>query len=119
MDTDISRFGPGLRYRNRLVYICVESPEQSIQRVRERVAQGGHDVPDDDVRRRYARSISNLRRVVDLADESILYDNSGPEPRLIAEIRAGKVVSISGELPDWAQRFLRDWVPSSFPDSVS
>lgn len=43
----------------RLFYICLDNPERSIQRVRERVAQGGHDVPDADVRRRYARSLAN------------------------------------------------------------
>lgn len=45
----------------RLVYICLDSPEKSIQRVHERVAQGGHDVPDHDIRRRYARSLSNAK----------------------------------------------------------
>jgi hypothetical protein len=52
------------RFFVRLVYICLDNPEQSIQRVHERVAQGGHNVPDDDVRRRYTRSLSNLRQVV-------------------------------------------------------
>lgn len=45
----------------RLVYICVDNPERSIQRVHERVAQGGHDFPDEDARRRYTRSLLNLR----------------------------------------------------------
>lgn len=40
----------------RLVYVCLESPERCIWRVRERVAEGGHDVPDEDVRRRYSRA---------------------------------------------------------------
>ena len=46
----------------RLVYVCLDNPERSIQRVRERVAQGGNDVPDADIRRRYNRSLLNLPR---------------------------------------------------------
>src|ERR1017187_3942550 len=42
------------------------TPNGSIQRVRERVAQGGHDVPDADVRRRYTRSLTNAGYVLQL-----------------------------------------------------
>lgn len=64
----------------RLVYIFVDDPELSIQRVRERVAQGGHDVSDEDVRRRYSRSLANPRPTIRLVHEAVVYDNSGPEP---------------------------------------
>jgi predicted ABC-type ATPase len=93
------------RFFVRLVYICVDNPEQSIQRVHERVAQGGHDVPDGDVRRRYARSLSNLKQVVNIVNETIIYDNSGPEPKLILEIRIGCIVWSAAELPSWARHF--------------
>jgi predicted ABC-type ATPase len=38
--------------------ICLDTPERSILRVNERVLQGGHDVSDQDVRRRYLRSLA-------------------------------------------------------------
>jgi len=88
-------------YFVRLVYICLDSSERCIQRVRERVAQGGHSVPGNDVRRRYARSLSNVEYVLKSVDEAILYDNSGPEPRLILEMRSGTVVSRTSEMPTW------------------
>jgi predicted ABC-type ATPase len=94
------------RFFVRLVYICLDNPEQNIQRVHERVAQGGHNVPDDDVRRRYTRSLSNLRQVVKIVNETIIYDNSGPEPRLILEIRSGNVGCTASELPTWARNLL-------------
>jgi predicted ABC-type ATPase len=50
----------------RVFYICLDNPERSIQRVRERVAQDGHDVPDVDVRRRYARSLSDAHHVLQI-----------------------------------------------------
>ncbi len=77
----------------RLVYICLDSPEQSIQRIHERVAQGGHNVPEEDVRRRYARSLSNLKQIVKITNETLVYDNSGVEPTLIIEVRTGTVMA--------------------------
>ena len=90
------------RFFVRLVYICVDNPERSIQRVHERVAEGGHDVPDEDVRRRYARSLSNLRQVLALVDQAIVYDNSGAEPRFLLEFRSGVIARKADELPSWA-----------------
>jgi predicted ABC-type ATPase len=94
------------RFFVRLVYIGVDNPEQSIQRIGERVAQGGHDVPDDDVRRRYVRSLSNLKQVVNIVNEALIYDNSGPEPKLLFEVRSGSVFSKAAEQPPWARDLL-------------
>ncbi len=84
-----------------------DNPERSIQRVHERVAQGGHDVPDEDVRRRYARRLLNLRQVVNMVNQAIVYDNSGVEPRLVLEIRSGVVVTRTTELSSWASTLLQ------------
>jgi len=95
----------------RLFYICLDNPERSIQRVRERVAQGGHDVPDADIRRRYTRSLSNAARVLQLVHLGLVFDNSGGEARPIFEVRDGQVVSLSDEIPEWAaglQKRLRE-----------
>ncbi|MBE9020005.1 zeta toxin family protein, partial [Chroococcidiopsidales cyanobacterium LEGE 13417] len=43
-----------------LIYVGVASVETSIDRVAQRVAQGGHNVPEEDIRRRYTRSLANL-----------------------------------------------------------
>lgn len=72
------------------------------------MALGGHSVPEIDVRRRYTRSLSHLREVMSIADETIVYDNSGPEPRLILEIRSGSIVCNAGEPPPWARNLLED-----------
>jgi predicted ABC-type ATPase len=90
----------------RLFYICLENPERSIQRVRERVAQGGHDVPDSDIRRRYARSLSNAGLVLRMVQQGLVFDNSGPEPRPVFEMRAGRLLNLSGEVPVWAAALL-------------
>lgn len=89
-----------------LVYICVGNPEKNIQRVRQRFAQGGHDVPDEDIRRRYERSLENLPAALRLANDAWLYDNSGDEPRLVLETREGIVVWRAEDEPAWVARAL-------------
>ncbi len=58
----------------------------AIARVRHRVSEGGHDVPDAVVRRRFHAGWRNFERIYrDLVDEWALYDNSGAAPVLLAE----------------------------------
>jgi len=65
-----------------------ESPPQieiNLARIRDRVLAGGHNVPEADVQRRYARSFRNLPIVTERADHTILFDNSNEEGyRLVA-----------------------------------
>lgn len=86
-----------------LVYVAIRSVEDSIARVRLRVAMGGHDVPEKDIRRRWDLSHANLTWFARHADEVRVYDNSRPQaaPRRIAHAVGGTLVShISGALPD-------------------
>jgi len=73
-------------YRFHLFFVWVPSAEVSIQRVRERVFQGGHGVPEDTIRRRYQRGLTSFFTLYQrLADGWEFYDNDNPEePRLIA-----------------------------------
>jgi predicted ABC-type ATPase len=95
-------------FLTRLFYICLNNPEWNIHRVSERVAQGGHDVPDEDVRRRYVRSIANAGRLLRIVQEGLVFDNSESEPRLIFEMRGGRVLNIANEIPAWAATLLED-----------
>jgi len=68
-----------------LVYIGTERVEINLGRIRDRVLAGGHNVPEEDVRRRYIRSFENLPIAIQRADHTILFDNSSEESyRLIA-----------------------------------
>jgi len=73
-------------YVVRIVYLWLESAEIAIARVRRRVTQGGHAVPENVIRRRYDRGLVNFAtRYRIAADEWQLYDNGNPlGPRLIA-----------------------------------
>lgn len=71
--------------------------------MRERVAQGGHDVPNNDIRRRYYRSFAKAKQLFTIVDETMVYDNSGLEPKLIFDLRAGCLLIKSSYVPDWAR----------------
>jgi len=68
-----------------LVYIGTEKVEINLARIRNRVLAGGHDVPEQDVRRRYQRSYRNLPLAIQRADTTVIFDNSTDKAyRLIA-----------------------------------
>jgi predicted ABC-type ATPase len=59
-----------------LMYIGIDNPNMNVLRVADRVKLGGHDVPREDILRRYDRSLANLNKAAKIVDELILYDNS-------------------------------------------
>lgn len=68
-------------YRVELFFLSLDSPETAIARVRNRVAQGGHDVPETTIRRRFSGGIENFHNIYkQLVDAWLFYDNSGNEP---------------------------------------
>ncbi|BCB26028.1 hypothetical protein SKTS_09140 [Sulfurimicrobium lacus] len=68
-------------YRVELFFLSLDSPETAIARVRNRVAQGGHDVPETTIRRRFSGGIENFHSIYKpLVDAWLFYDNSGNEP---------------------------------------
>ena len=67
-------------------YLKLQSVELSIERVRLRVSQGGHDIPEHVIRRRYERSWINFQRIYKhLADSWTILDNSGNAPQMTEE----------------------------------
>lgn len=69
-----------------LLYFWLSSPELAMERVRQRVARGGHDIPESDVYRRYERSLKNLSGLYQpLVDAWMIFDNSNDVPAFVAE----------------------------------
>jgi predicted ABC-type ATPase len=85
-----SRMGAWIRtfqargYRVHALYLWLPSPELALERVRSRVRAGGHDVPEDTVRRRYRRGLNQfLHPTRGRVDNWVLFDNGdlvGPRP---------------------------------------
>ena len=77
-------------YRIRLFFLRLPNPEAAIARVAQRVSEGGHDVPEAVIRRRFDAGWSNFKKLYqNLVDEWALYDNSGDEPKLLKENSQG------------------------------
>ncbi len=74
-----------LGYQIHLIYLFLEMPQTNVYRVQERVAQGGHDVPEKDIRRRYDRSRENFWNLYrNHCTQWTIKDNSTLTPKDIA-----------------------------------
>ena len=72
-------------YSVTVVFVTLDSPELCIARIRQRVAQGGHNVPEEDVRRRFVRARQLFwTHYRHLAEEWQLFGNAGDGFELIA-----------------------------------
>ena len=73
-------------YNVTLLYFWLESPEQAIERVAERVSKGGHNIPKDVIIRRYWAGLNNLFDIyMPIVDSWILVNNS-QTPRIIVAL---------------------------------
>lgn len=98
----------------RVWYVGLENVELHLARVAARVARGGHDIPEADIRRRFDNSRRNLIRLTPGLAELKLFDNSVvadpdadslPEPRLLMHLRGERVVALADPetIPEWAK----------------
>jgi predicted ABC-type ATPase len=105
------------RIEVRIWYVGLSSQELHIARVRARVARGGHDIPEAQIRARYDTSRLNLIRLLPKLTELRVYDNSVaadpnagvvPEPQLLLHMVRGKIVrsGVLAQTPEWAKPIL-------------
>lgn len=100
----------------RIWFIGLERVELHLQRVAARVKKGGHDIPESDIRRRWAGSHANLIRLIPHVTDLRVYDNSVerdptawalPEPRLVLAIEEKRLAfpppQHVGDTPQWAK----------------
>lgn len=90
----------------RLIYVMLRSPELNVERVRLRVARGGHAVPVDKIVDRYNRSLEQLPWFLEAADRAFLFDNSGAEPRMVALKDAEGNIVLDPEAPERLRRVI-------------
>ena len=93
------RLAKSLKFEDRLIYVILSSPDLNVERVKLRVAKGGHNVEADKIRSRYGRSLRQLPWFLDRADHAWLYDNSGTSPKLIGEKIGGVLTLDPDALP--------------------
>jgi len=95
-----------------LAFLGTEDVEINLERIRDRVTLGGHDVPEIDVRRRYARGLKNLPAALELADRVTLFDNSLPCGLKAIAIRelGSRTLDVTAAAPWWVAQLLRQGI---------
>ncbi len=69
-----------------MIFVCLDTAERNVERVRFRVADGGHDIPKDTIIRRYEAAFEKLFRALLVVDEAVLIDNSRKKPVMVASL---------------------------------
>ena len=67
-----------------LAYVFLSNAELNVERVKIRVSEGGHDVPEEKIKARRDRSFHQLSWFFEKADKAFIFDNSGAVPKQIA-----------------------------------
>lgn len=81
-----------LGYEVSLVYVALDSPDMNVQRIAERVSRGGHNIPEDVVRRRYETAFGRLPSALKLADSVLVFDNSRLSPEMLLTLERGEII---------------------------
>ncbi|MES2982590.1 MAG: hypothetical protein V4727_09780 [Verrucomicrobiota bacterium] len=88
-----------LGYRIELHYLWLPSPELAIRRIAQRVKKGGHFIPENDVRRRFKRSLSNFMEFyAELADSWTFRDNTKQSGALLFDSRSASLTQVASFL---------------------
>ncbi len=93
-------------YRVHLLYVFLDTPDVCIGRIKGRVQKGGHYIPEDDVRRRYQRSLRNFWRVYkDIVNIWVLHYNATDKGIPVATSKNGQLTVFNDPL---YQNFIKE-----------
>jgi predicted ABC-type ATPase len=92
-----------------LLIVGLDDPKRLLDRVRQRVKEGGHSVPNERILARYPRTLTNLRLAIPVAHMVLLYDSNdalhaGHE--LVAICQDGQLIQQALSLPQWTKTVL-------------
>ncbi len=96
-------------FKNYLYFIATDNPELNQKRVKDRVLQGGHDVPPDKIVTRYFRCLENVRQTFPYLYRGFFFDST-ESTRYLAEYNSAKQELILHvpyeELPEWFRKYI-------------
>lgn len=87
-------------YFVRLYYVGLDTPEECLQRIENRVKHGGHDIREEDVYRRFAGRWEAVAKVLPYCDEAHFFDNFNGFVE-VAEYKNGELITKGDKLPAW------------------
>jgi predicted ABC-type ATPase len=93
------------------LHVCMVPEDLTVLRVEDRVADGGHPVPESKIRERYRRLWPFVVEAIGLVDEVVVYDNTTADApfQVVAKFRAGRLVTAT-TWPAWTPNELQDIV---------
>lgn len=97
------------KFRIYLYFITTSDPIINLQRVKNRVINGGHDVPNEKIHLRFFRTMNNIYSLFRLSDRAYFFDNSKENSHLnlLAEKRDDNLfISCKNKVPQWFDEFL-------------
>ena len=102
---DLLQEARAMGYELRTYHVNVRTADMTVARVQHRVTHGGHPVPEDKIRERYARNQELIRDAVRMSDRAKVFDNSklGARHEMVLEYRDGRAVRVGEAVPVWAQ----------------
>ena len=92
-------------YYIRLYYVGLNTVEESLVRIENRVKKGGHNIPDADVKRRFNKRFEDLTTILQYCDEATFYDNENGFVA-VAEYKNGEILQIGNLKPEWLNELL-------------
>ncbi len=87
-------------YYIRLYYVGLNTLDESIKRIKNRVSKGGHNINTDDVERRYNKRFKDLMEVLPYCNEATFYDNENGFVT-VAKYKNGELMPMGQNLPCW------------------
>jgi predicted ABC-type ATPase len=90
-----------------VVFVGTGAVEINIERVKARVKKGGHDVPEEDQRRRYPRTLANMKRMLPEADFLVILDNSAETGYVLVAFGYKSYMQWIEPVPEWARSLQR------------
>ncbi len=84
----------------RLYYVGLDTIDESLKRISNRVQKGGHNIPENDVVRRFNSRYEDIASVLPYCNEAVFYDNENGF-KAVAEYRNGELQIIGSNIPRW------------------
>ena len=104
---DILRRAQAAGFKTYMYFVATENPVINVNRIRERVALGGHDVPEEKTRSRYLRCMEQVRYALPYLNRAYFFDNSTEQSIYLAEYESEAGFTLHSELlPSWFRRFV-------------
>ena len=104
---DILRRAQAAGFKTYMYFVATENPVINVNRIKERVALGGHDVPEEKTRSRYLRCMEQVRYALPYLNRAYFFDNSTQQSLYLAEYESEVGFTLHSELlPSWFRRFV-------------